>query len=127
MTSQIAGMTFRFFDALIIVGDSVSESNGSTTSAKNSPIPRACSSAACGVAGRTPVTVSSSASTSGVSRCSGTYSPSAVINGAAFTSALSAIPGIDAWPLRPWTRSRNGATGREGAAPSLAAHVRYDT
>ena len=27
---------------------------------------------------------------------------------AAFTSALSAIPGIDACPLRPRTRSTNG-------------------
>ena len=109
MTSQIAGMTFRFFEALIIVGESVSESNGSTISAKNSPIARACSSATRGDAGRSPVTASSSASTSGVRCCSGTYSPRAVINGAAFTSALSAIPGIDACPLRPCTRRRKGA------------------
>ena len=31
------------------------------------------------------------------------------ISGAAFTSALSAIAGIDAWPERPCTRRRNGA------------------
>ena len=30
------------------------------------------------------------------------------MSGAAFTSALSAIAGRDAWPLRPWTRIRNG-------------------
>ena len=29
--------------------------------------------------------------------------------GAALTSALSAIDGIDAWPLRPRTWTRNGA------------------
>ena len=31
------------------------------------------------------------------------------ISGAAFTSALSAIPGTEAWPARPCTISRNGA------------------
>ena len=34
--------------------------------------------------------------------------PSRSISGAALTSALSAIAGIDACPLRPCTRSRNG-------------------
>ena len=109
ITSQIAGITFRFFEALIIVGASVNDSSGSTISAKNSPIPRARSRASSGDAGRSPVTASSSATTSGVRCCSGTYSPSAVMSGAAFTSALSAIPGIDACPLRPRTRRRNGA------------------
>ena len=35
-------------------------------------------------------------------------SPSRATSGAAFTSALSAIAGIDACPLRPCTRRRNG-------------------
>ncbi len=34
---------------------------------------------------------------------SGWYAASFSISGAAFTSALSAIPGIDACPLRPCT------------------------
>ena len=84
-----------------MVGDNVSDSSGSTISAKNSPISFACASARAGDAGRSPVTASSSASTSGVKRCSGTYSPSAVISGAALTSALSAMPGIEACPLPP--------------------------
>jgi hypothetical protein len=39
---------------------------------------------------------------------SGSYSPSAWMYRAALTSALSAIPGIEACPLRPLTRRTNG-------------------
>ena len=46
--------------------------------------------------------------TSGSNRGSGRYSASRSINLDAFTSALSEMPGIEACPLRPWTRSRNG-------------------
>jgi hypothetical protein len=35
-------------------------------------------------------------------------SPRRSISFAALTSALSAIDGIDAWPLRPRTRNTNG-------------------
>ena len=107
--SQAAGMTLRFWDAFAIVGDSVIDSSGSTISASNGATPRACSSTPAGDVGRTPITVSSSASTSGMSCCSGSYAPSASISGAAFTRALSAMPGIDAWPLRPCTRNLKGA------------------
>src|SRR5947199_253331 len=60
-------------------------------------------------AGDSPVTSRSSASTSGISCRSGRNAPIFSISGAAFTSALSAMPGMDAWPLRPRTRRRNGA------------------
>ena len=39
---------------------------------------------------------------------SGRYADSRSISRAALTSALSAIDGSDAWPLRPWTRRTNG-------------------
>ena len=48
-------------------------------------------------------------STSGPSCGSGRKAASRSISRAALTSALSAMPGIEAWPERPRTRSRNGA------------------
>ena len=96
MTSQTAGTTFRFCDAVAMVGESVIESRGSTSSASRGATARARSSASAGDVGRSPVTVSSKASTSGIRCSSGLYVPSAAISGAAFTSALSAMPGIDA-------------------------------
>ena len=50
-----------------------------------------------------------SASTSGPSSGSARNPPSRSISGAALTSALSAIPGIEPWPLRPRTVIVNGA------------------
>jgi hypothetical protein len=108
-TSQMAGMTFRFCEALIIVGENVGARSGSTIAAKKLPISSARPRASCGEVGASPVTASSSAVTSGVSRRAGTKSPSFVISAAALTRALSAMPGMDAWPLRPRTRKRNGA------------------
>ena len=109
VTSQTAGTTFRFWEAVIIVGVKVGETSGSTSSPSSGPAARASSSASPAEAGVRPVTVRIIASTSGISRRSGSYAPSFSIKGAAFTSALSAMPGIEACPLRPRTRSRNGA------------------
>jgi hypothetical protein len=64
-------MTFRFEDADTIVGESVIDNSGSTISPKDCPIARARSSASSGELGFSPVTVSSSPSTSGVSLRSG--------------------------------------------------------
>ena len=47
--------------------------------------------------------------TSGPIVGSGRYAASRSISAAALTSALSAMPGIEAWPLRPRTVIRNGA------------------
>jgi len=55
-----------------------------------------------------PVSVRTSTSISGSSLGIGLYAPSRSISGAALTSALSAMPGIEAWPLRPRTMSLNG-------------------
>src|SRR6187200_2238927 len=54
-----------------------------------------------------PAIALNSATTSGSRRGSGENSPSSSMSRAAFTRALSAIPGIEAWPLRPCTRRRN--------------------
>ncbi len=59
-------------------------------------------------AGR-PESVATSALTSGSRLGSSSARPSRSMSGAAFTSALSAMPGIEAWPLRPKTRTTNGA------------------
>ena len=102
-------MTFRRSDASIIVGESVSESSGSTSSDRERVDRAAAGRAPRPAGGRSPSTASRKPPTSGPIAGSGRYAASASISGAALTSALSAIPGIDAWPLRPCTRSRNGA------------------
>ena len=104
-----AGITFRFCDASIIVGASVSESSGSTSApasgwtspgaARPPPPPAAPRRAAARAAPRSRASCRARAGTRRAARSAR----------AAFTSALSAIPGIDAWPLRPCTRSLNGA------------------
>ena len=132
-------MTFRFCDALTIVGERVSDSSGSTIAAKKLPIASARATASCGESGASPVTVFRRAVTSGISCWSGTCSPSFVIRGAAFTSALSAMPGIDAWPERPCTVAELEALAgslvdqvvapnrvRVGLAQPLGAEARAD-
>ena len=69
--SQIAGTTFRFCEALAMVGVSVIDSSGSIISAKVAPMPRAVWSTAFGDSGFEPVMSSTAASTSGMSRRSG--------------------------------------------------------
>ena len=101
-------MTFRFCEAVIIVGETVIPTSGSTSSAASGSTARATSSTCSASSGGAPVTASNSAATSGSSRGSGENSPNRSIRAAALTSALSAIPGIDAWPLRPRTRRWNG-------------------
>ena len=94
--SHTAGMTFRFCDAVAIVGESVIASNGSTRSANTGEIARARASASSADVGASPVTICNIACTSGIRRRSARYAPSFSISGAAFTSALSAMFGIDA-------------------------------
>ena len=101
-------MTFRFFEASTIVGANVSESSGST-SVRAIGCTASARAAASSTGGTSPRIASSSASVSGRCRRRGRYTASCSTIRAAFTSALSAIDGIEAWPLRPRTRSRNGA------------------
>jgi hypothetical protein len=97
-TSQIAGMMFRFCEALMIVGENVGPSSGSTISRAVAGSVSSCASSA-----------RRNAATSGSTTCGGRYAASRSISGAALTSALSAMPGMDACPDRPRTRMRNGA------------------
>ena len=103
------GMTFRFCDAEIIVGANVGASSGSTSSAasrmhcagalerrRRPAAPRRARSAGTP---RPPAAAPARADTRRAARR----------GRAAFTSALSAIPGIDACPERPCTRTLNGA------------------
>ena len=84
----------------MIVGEMAWESIGSTTerrggsSADGSPVRRHQSFR--------------KASASGRARLFGLYSAIRPIRRAARTSALSAIPGIEACPLRPWTCRTKG-------------------
>ncbi len=71
MTSQRAGITFRFCEAAIIVGESVRESNGSTRSPASGWTSRARASASSTLFGGSPVSASSSAEVSGPSERSG--------------------------------------------------------
>ena len=101
-------MTFRLREAEIIVGENVGVSSGSISSAAVR-----CSAAALATTspaeGTSPSTVRRNASTSGWICGSGSYAAIRSIRRAALTSALSAIPGIEAWPERPWTWISNGA------------------
>jgi hypothetical protein len=100
-------MTFRVFDASIIVGAIVVASIGSTDAAKTLSSSRKRVRAASGE-GTSPNTVVKNLTVSG-SRCvSGASAASLSMRRAALTRALSAIDGSEAWPLRPWTRRRNG-------------------
>ena len=105
--SQSAGITFRLSEACAIVGAHVIPSSGSISSPASGAIARAAVSAS-GAGGTSPSSACRKPSTSGISRGSTENDPSRSTSGAAFASALSAIPGIDAWPLRPCTRSMNG-------------------
>ena len=100
-------MTFRLSDACAFVGATVMPSIGSTSSAASGDNARAAASASP-AAGTVPVTASKNPATSGISCGSTRCSPSRATRGAALTSALSAIDGIEACPLRPCTRSTNG-------------------
>jgi hypothetical protein len=91
-------MTFVCLDASMIVGEIACESIGSTTARSG------CSSSL----GSLVPTSRRKASASGSVRVLGLYSASRWMSLAARTSALSAIPGIDACPLRPCTRRTNG-------------------
>ena len=94
---------------MTIVGETVIPSSGSISSAASGEIERATLER---VARRRQLAgddAARNASVSGPSCGSAWYSPSRSTSGAALTSALSAIAGIDACPLRPCTRNRNGA------------------
>jgi hypothetical protein len=101
-------MTFRFCDAEIMVGENVADRSASTTAAPAVVTSRVRSTASCG-GGTDPTTAERKASTSGPSCGSGRKAAIRSIRRAALTSALSAMPGIEACPDRPRTRSRNGA------------------
>ena len=105
--SQSAGITFRFSEACAFVGATVIERSGSISSAAVGETARAAASASP-AAGTSPSTTWRKPSTSGISVGSALNAPSRAISGAALTRALSAIAGIEPWPLRPCTRSRNG-------------------
>ena len=90
-----------------MVGETVNESSGSTISAAIGSTAAARESASP-APGTSPVTASRNAATSGSSRGATCSSPSRWMSTAALTSALSAMRGIDACPLRPWTRRVNG-------------------
>ena len=107
MTSQTAGTTFRFCDAEMIVGETVSASSGSISSAASGWTRRATSSASSAPTSR-PTSSCMKASTSGSIRGCGRNAAARSTSGTILTSALSAMLGIDACPLRPRTRSRNG-------------------
>ena len=70
VTTQVAGITLRCFDASIIVGASVNESSGSTSSAASGLSARARSRATSS-GGTSPSTVSRNRATSGISTCGG--------------------------------------------------------
>ena len=82
-------------------------SSGSISSPASGAIARAAVSAS-GAGGTSPSSARRKPSTSGIRRGSTVNAPSRSTSGAAFASALSAIPGIDACPLRPYTRNMNG-------------------
>ena len=85
----------------------MNESSGSIVSTASWSTAASRSSTSSG-AGCSPSTASRKPATSGPIDGSGRYAASFSISGAALTSALSAIPGIEAWPLRPCTVTRNG-------------------
>ena len=97
----------RFCDAVIIVGETVGESSASIIPAAAGSTFRAAASASS-AGGVDPHTAARNASTSGMSCGSGANSASRSISAAALTSALSAIDGSDACPLRPCTRRTKG-------------------
>ncbi len=90
-----------------MVGETVVPSIGSTI-ARTSGGSSATLAASASASGTLP-SARKKACVSGVRRGGGTKSARCSTRRAARTSALSAIPGIDACPLRPWTRSRKGA------------------
>ena len=99
-------MTFVRVEAEIIVGETAAPSIGSTiwrTSGGSSATTRSSSDGS----GTSPSSASS-ASVSGMSRGACRNAAARSMRRAARTSALSAIPGIEPWPLRPCTFSRNG-------------------
>jgi hypothetical protein len=98
----------RFFEASISVGARVVPRSGSTMSPASGWTALATLTASIG-RGTSPQTACRKAATSGPTSGSSRNTPSRSTIGAAFTSALSAIPGRDAWPLRPWMVIRNGA------------------
>ena len=100
-------MTLRLFEAVIIVGETVGESSGSIIAAAAGSTP-AQPRAPGRVGGTEPQTASRNAATSGISCRLGLERRMRSISPAALTSALSAIEGSDAWPLRPWTRRTKG-------------------
>ena len=123
MISQSAGMTFRFRDAEIIVGANVGASSGSISSAAVVCSARVRSTTDS-TGGTSPSTARRNAATSGWICCCGRYAAIRSIRRAALTSALSAIPGIDAWPERPCTRDverRGQLLGRPDDVVGLAA------
>ena len=90
--SQSAGMTFRFREAEIIVGENVGASSGSTSSADRRVAARARARRRPRRGGTSPSTARRNASTSCWICGSGRYAAIRSISLAALTSALSAIP-----------------------------------
>ncbi len=107
MISQTPGITLRFPEATISVGEMVVRSIGSTIAAAAGEASRSRAMAMAG-SSASPITAVRNAFVSGRNR-SGVSSPATrSSSGAALTSALSPMLGIEAWPLFPCTRMRNG-------------------
>ena len=113
--SQSAGMTLRFREAEIIVGANVGASSGSINSATVASRSRARATTSPGL-GTSPSSARRKTSTSSWICGSGRYAAIRSTRRAALTSALSAMPGIDAWPERPCTRTLKGAVSFSAVA-----------
>ena len=99
-SSARPGITLIFCEAAAIVGATVTPSIGSIITASRGSRASSSRSARSGSAPSSP-SARSSASDSGEGTNEGRARPSASITGASFTSALSPMRGIDAWPARP--------------------------
>ena len=98
--SQRAGITLRFSEAEIWVGEMVARSMGSIIVAARGTSSPNRSSAATG-SNPSPTTSSRKARSSGPTATGVSSRPSRSRIEPALTSALSAMPGMAAWPLRP--------------------------
>ena len=100
-------MTFVRREPVIMVGEIAMPRIGSTVARSSGGRLRTVRSSSRG-AGTRP-RAEKSASVSGIRRGGWRISATRWMSRAARTSALSAIPGMEAWPLRPCTRSLKGA------------------
>ncbi len=101
LSTALEGMTLIFVEALIFVGASVTPSSGSTSIARPGSRARRRSSAAAGSPSGSRPRPSSRARAPSVRSKPGCWACIAASSGAIFSSALSPIFGIDAWPATP--------------------------